>query len=260
MEKKVMNIALFAADRVGFEVAKFFSENNEPLTCLVLDSKDTKGLNAQILADSGIKEHNRIFYSDSLYKEEILHALKKMDLDLIILAWWPYILKEDLLKIPKIGCLNFHPSYLPYNRGKDPNFWSIVEETPFGVTLHFADIGIDSGDIAFQSLIDKSWEDTGKTLYEKETKEILSLFKNNFQQIKSGNIPRKPQDLSRGSFHRRRELEAASRIDLEKSYKARDLLNIIRARTFYPYPAAWFIDNGKKYEVQIKITKREDDK
>ena len=254
------NIALFAADKVGHEIAKFFGENNEPLTCLVLDSKDKKELNLPIFLDSGIIGHGKTFYSDSLYKKENLHSLKKMDLDLVILAWWPYILKESLLEIPKIGCLNFHPSYLPYNRGKDPNFWAIAKDTPFGVSLHFANTKIDNGSIAFQSVIDKSWEDTGKTLYEKETKEILSLFKNNFQQIKSGNIPRKPQDLSRGSFHRRRELEAASRIDLEKSYKARDLLNIIRARTFYPYPAAWFIDNGKKYEVRIKITKREDDK
>ena len=248
-----MNIALFAADIVGHEVAKFFGENNEPLTCLILDSKDKKGLNAQILADSGIKEHNRVFYSGSLYKEETLNILKQMKLDLGILAWWPYIIKENLIKIPQIGFLNFHPSYLPYNRGKDPNFWSIVEDVPFGVSLHFVDTGIDSGDIAFQSVIEKSWEDTGKTLYEKSLKEIIKLFKDNFRQIKSGKIPRKPQDFSRGSFHRRSELDSASMIDLDKSYRARDLLNIIRARTFYPHPAAWFVDNGEKYEVRIEI-------
>lgn len=248
-----MNIALFAADIVGHEVANFFGEKNEPLTCLILDSKDKKGFNAQILADSGIKENNRVFYSDSLYKEETLNILKKMNLDLAILAWWPYIIKDDLTKMCKIGCLNFHPSYLPYNRGKDPNFWSFVEDVPFGVSLHFVDSGIDSGDIAFQSVIEKSWEDTGKTLYEKALKEIVKLFKNNFQQIKSGKIPRKPQDLRRGSFHRRRELDLASMIDLDKSYKARDLLNIIRARTFDPHPAAWFVDNGEKYELRIEI-------
>ncbi len=42
-------------------------------------------------------------------------------------------------------------------------------------------------------------------------------------------------------------------IDLDKSYKARDLLNIIRARTFYPHPAAYFVDGGEKYEVRIDI-------
>lgn len=251
-----MNIALFAADFVGHEIAKFFGKNNEPLSCLILDLRDKKGLNAQILADSGIKAQDRVLYIDSHYGEETVNTLKEMDLDLAILAWWPYILREDLLKIPRMGCLNLHPSYLPYNRGKDPNFWSIVEDVPFGVSLHFVDTGIDSGDIAFQSVIEKSWEDTGKSLYEKALKEIVKLFVNNFPQIKRGKIPRKPQEPSRASFHRRSELNPASMIDLDRSYKARDLLNTMRARTFYPHPAAWFVDNGQQYEVRIEIKKQ----
>lgn len=253
MKKSIMNIALFASNVVGHEIVKFFGENNEPLACLILDSNDEKGLNVQIIADSGIKDHNKIFYSDSLYKKETQDTLKMMNLDLAILAWWPYIIKKDLIKIPKFGYLNFHPSYLPYNRGKDPNFWSIIENVPFGVSIHFVDTGIDSGDIVFQSVINKSCEDTGKTLYEKALKEIVKLFKDNFQQIKSGKIPRKPQDLNHGSFHRRSELNLASMIDLDKSYRARDLLNIIRARTFYPHPAAYFVEGGEKYEVRIDI-------
>lgn len=250
-----MNIALFAADRVGYEIAKFLGESKEPLSCLVLDSKDRRGFNQRIVADSGIKEHNRVFYSNSLYKEETLNILKKMNLDLVILAWWPYILKEDVIKIPKLGCLNIHPSYLPYDRGKDPNFWSIAEDTPFGVSIHFVEAGIDSGDIAFQSVIEKSWEDTGETLYEKALKETVRLFVTSFPQIKTGKIPRKAQALGRGSFHRRSQLEQASRIDLDKRYKARDLLNLIRARTFRPHPAAWFIEGEQQYEVRIEIEK-----
>jgi len=253
MKKSVINIALFASNVVGHEIAKIFGENNVPLACLVLDSKDEKGLNVQIKADSGINGHNKIFYSDLLYKKETQDTLKMMNLDLSILAWWPYIIKKDLMKIPKFGCLNFHPSYLPYNRGKDPNFWSIVEDVPFGISLHFVDTGIDSGDIAFQLVIKKSWEDTGKTLYEKALNEIVKLFKDNFKQIISRKIPRKPQDLNHGSFHKRSELDSASMIDLDKNYKARDLLNIIRARTFYPHPAAYFFDDGEKYEVRIDI-------
>ncbi|MBT9138991.1 MAG: Linear gramicidin synthase subunit A [Syntrophomonadaceae bacterium] len=243
-----MNIGLFAAAEVGCEIVKFFKENTEGLSCLILDSKDT--FNAKILSNSNAQE---VLCSDFLDKESAVDKLRQMQLDLIILAWWPYIVKENLIKIPRIGCLNFHPSYLPYNRGKDPNFWSIVEDVPFGVSLHFVDTGIDSGDIAFQSVIEKSWDDTGKTLHEKALKEIVKLFKDNFQQIKSGKIPRKPQDLSHGSFHRRSELDSASMIDLDRSYRARDLLNIVRARTFYPHPAAWFVDNGEKHEVRIEI-------
>ena len=252
-----MNIALFAVRVVGHEVAKFFGENKEPLACLVLDSKDASGLNSQIMIDSGVRP-DRIFYSDSISSEKTLALFQEMKLDLILLAWWPYILKENLIKIPRMGCLNFHPSYLPHNRGKHYNFWSLVEGGPFGVTIHFIDKGIDSGDIAFQSVIEKSWEDTGETLYDKAQRELVRLFKEKFPQIKSGKIPRKPRDLNSGSFHRSEELDAASRIDLDKNYSARELLNLLRARTFPPYPGAWFIDQGKKYEVRIEIKKVQD--
>ena len=134
--------------------------------------------------------------------------------------------KKKLDKNPRLGCLNFHPSYLPYNRGKHYNFWSLVEDTTFGVTLHFLDEGVDTGDIAFQSIIDKSWEDTGETLYNKAQQEIVRLFKTKFPEIKNGSIPRQPQEMSKGSFHRSEELDFASRIDLDRSYKARELLNL----------------------------------
>ena len=74
-------------------------------------------------------------------KDRIL-ALKEINLDLIVLAWWPYIIKEPLISISRLGCLNLHPSLLPYNQGKHPYFWSIVEDVPFGVTIHFIDAGI----------------------------------------------------------------------------------------------------------------------
>ena len=233
-----MNIGLFAADIVGLQVARFFGENKEPLACLVLDSKDRKGLNAEIIKSSGLTDPTRIFLSDQLEREDTLKVLRNLELDLILLAWWPYILKKQVIEIPRLGCLNFHPSYLPYNRGKHYNFWTIVEDTPFGVTLHWVDEGIDTGDIAFQSRIEKTWEDTGETLYYKAQEEIVKLFMEKFPEIKRGNIPRIPQDLNKGSFHKSNELEKASEIDLNRYYKASDLLNILRARTFPPHPGA----------------------
>jgi methionyl-tRNA formyltransferase len=125
------------------------------------------------------------------------------------------------------------------------------------VSLHFAEEAIDSGEIAFQSPISKTWEDTGETLYKKAQKEMLRLFKNKFPEIKAGRIPRRPQDLKQGSFHHSRELEAASKIDLEKTYTGRALLNILRGRSFSRGASAWFQDNDQKYEVKISIKKVE---
>ena len=253
-----MKIGLFAANVVGSQIAKFLGDQGEPPACLAIDALDPAGLNSNIIADSRVPDASLVFPSNSLHDQATLERLRELDLDLIVLAWWPYIIKPQLIEIPRLGCLNFHPSFLPYNRGKHYNFWAIVEGAPFGVTIHWVDVAVDCGDIAFQSRIDTSWEDTGATLYNKAQEEIVRLFKEKFSEIKAGRIPRIPQDLARGSFHLARELDEVSRIELDKNYTARELLNLLRARTFLPHPAAWFADEGKRYEVRIEI-KRVDD-
>ncbi|MCC5670427.1 hypothetical protein LC653_43285 [Nostoc sp. CHAB 5784] len=186
-----------------------------------------------------------------------LDELASLNIDLIVLAWWPYILKSNLLTLPRIGCLNFHPGFLPYCRGMDPNFWSLIEQSPFGVTLHFADTSVDGGDIVFQTEIPVTWEDTGQTLLDRAKHELVQLYKEHLDEILSGSLTRRPQPPG-GNPHRRSQLDPASQIHLDKSTTARQLLNLLRARMFPPQPeAAWFIgDDGERYEVRIFIKRQ----
>lgn len=172
------------------------------------------------------------------------------------LIWWPWIIDVPLIQLPRRGFINTHPSLLPFNRGKHYNFWTIVEQAPFGVSLHFVEEGIDCGDIIAQASIPYGWEDTGATLYSAASRAMIDLFKNVYPYIREGSFSRKPQDLSRGSFHRSSELEVASKIDLESRYLARDLLNLLRARTFPGHPACWFKDNDQIYEVRVEIKRK----
>ena len=73
--------------------------------------------------------------------------------DLIFSFGFRQIIKAEKLKI--VGCpiINLHISYLPYNRGAHPSFWSFYEDTPSGVSIHLIDNGIDTGPILYQKLI-----------------------------------------------------------------------------------------------------------
>jgi methionyl-tRNA formyltransferase len=177
------------------------------------------------------------------------------DVELGILAWWPKILKNPLLEAPRWGFVNTHPSLLPYNRGKHYNFWALVEQAPFGVTLHRVDAGVDSGHIIAQAAIDYDWCDTGETLYRKAQAAMSELLNNIYPYLRTGKFASSPQDVVVGSFHRASELESASNIKLDESYLARDLLNLLRARTFDGHPGCWFDDAGSRYEIAIKIRK-----
>ena len=174
-----------------------------------------------------------------------------------LLLWWPYIVRQPTLTLARNGFINTHPSMLPFNRGKHYNFWALVEQAPFGVSLHFVDEGVDSGDVIAQKRIAYDWEDTGETLHEKAIFSMIELFKLAYPNIRSGRITRSPQDLAKGTFHRASELEEFSRIDLDASYRARDLLNLLRARTFPGYPACSFREiSGEEFEVRVEIRRK----
>lgn len=251
--KSKNRIGIFADKSVGnkalaFLLGKYF-DDVQWVIC-----NDEKSLTWSTLKDFNFNT-NHVFINSQLKDESILAKLRNSNVDYILLAWWPYIIKEPILSIPNIGVLNFHPSMLPNNRGKHYNFWTIVENTPFGVSIHFVDETIDGGDIIFQKKIDKDWLDTGETLYVKAQEAMINLFTEKYSEIRKGNYIRKKQNISLGSFHWGKELDSASKILLDEKYKARELINIIRARTFIPHPAAWFEEDGKKYEIRIKITK-----
>lgn len=95
-----------------------------------------------------------------------------------------HILKKEILdKLPD-RAINLHISYLPFNRGADPNFWSFVDNTPKGVTIHYIDEGIDTGDIIVQREVVFA-EGTLATTYQRLQVEIQELFKENWASIKA---------------------------------------------------------------------------
>lgn len=245
-------VVIFANGIVGLQIIEFLiSHYKTDISSIVLHESDT--LISTYL--EGKFDKNRIFFYAKDKKQDLFPFLKNDETDYFILAWWGYIIKEPIISLPKIGIINFHPSWLPYNRGKHYNFWTLVEDCPFGVSLHFVNEGIDTGDIIYQQPIDKTWEDTGKSLYEKAQKAIVLLFVENYENIRQGNYSRQKQDLSQGSYHLAKEIDQASIIYLDKSYTAKDLLNLLRARTFEAYPSCWFEEDGHKYEVRVQIKK-----
>jgi len=99
--------------------------------------------------------------------------------------------------------VNLHISLLPWNRGADPNLWSFLKDTPKGITIHYIDSGVDTGDILLQKEFDFNLEeDTLKTTYDFLNKEIIRLFKNNYKKIFHNLIKPQKQNLFSGSVQK----------------------------------------------------------
>jgi methionyl-tRNA formyltransferase len=125
--------------------------------------------------------------------------------DFLISYGYRYIIKQDILDLflPN-HAINLHISLLPWNRGADPNLWSFIDNTPKGVTIHYLDAGVDTGDIIVQCEVPIHINDTLKSSYDKLHENIQALFKQNWDSVKTGKCPRIEQK-GNGSLHKSKD-------------------------------------------------------
>lgn len=124
--------------------------------------------------------------------------------DFILSYGYRHIIKKEIVaRFPK-KIINLHLSYLPWNRGTDPNLWSFLENTPKGVTIHFIDEGLDTGEILAQERVTFDTKETLLTSYEYLTKRIEKLFCRIWPDVRNGTIKSYPQPPG-GSFHRSKD-------------------------------------------------------
>lgn len=152
--------------------------------------------------------------------------------DLIISFGYRHILHQKLIAEAKNPIINLHMSYLPWNRGAHPNFWSFFEGTPSGVSIHFIDEGIDTGPILYQKLVQfNESEKTFSQTYQRLFFEMENLFIENLDQIVAMEFKPIAQP-EKGSFHRTSDLpKEFSGWDSEISKEILRLRKILEKKT-----------------------------
>ena len=225
-----MRIVFVGNNYLGWQVFKRLVDGKEDIIGLVLHPDEKSAYKSHIL-ETARDTSCFVWDAPSLKNPVYLKKLKELEPDLILSVLFGYILKKNVLEIPKQGCINIHNGYLPYNKGVNANIWSIIDGTPAGGTIHFMDEGIDTGDIIARREVPVLFSDTGKTLYKKTEEACISLFEETWDSIKSGTMQRTPQDQKKGTFHAKAHLSNLDRIFPDNMYKGQELVDIIRART-----------------------------
>lgn len=245
-----MRVLFLGNNWLGWQALRWLKEQREEIVGLVLHPPQRRRYGAELSAEADAVP---IFDGSRLREPIVVESIRKLDCEIAVSVLFGYILRPDFLVLPPAGCINLHPSLLPYNRGAHPNVWSIIEGTPAGVTLHYIDPGVDTGDIIAQREVAVKSIDTGASLYRRLEYASLELLKEIWPAVRTGNAPRLAQNRAAGTRHRACDVEGIDEIDLEASYKARDLINVIRARTFSPYPGAYFRDGGRKVRLRLEL-------
>ncbi len=175
--------------------------------------------------------------------EEIL---KQIAPDVIVVVAYGKILPPEILRIPKYGCVNGHPSLLPKYRGSAPVQWAIISgETVTGVTSQLMDEGIDTGDILETAETEIGAEETADELFGRLSVITAGLLVKTLADLESGNVTPRKQEEEKASYAPIIKKEMAL-LDF-KAKTASEIRNAVRG--FYSWPCAYFFLDGKRIKV-----------
>ncbi len=140
-------------------------------------------------------------------RNKILNYKTARKFDFLISFGYRKIISKKLIQKLKRPIINLHISYLPYNRGAHPNFWSFINKTPKGVSIHEIDKGIDTGRVLFRKKITFfiSKKTTFRTTYKILIREIEIMFKKNYKSIIEGKYKGNKQ-LIRTKLNKKKDL------------------------------------------------------
>jgi methionyl-tRNA formyltransferase len=252
---------VFAGNRdIAVRVLEFILSEEIYPHALLLPTPERGSHNQEILdLCHSLPEENILSGTD--FRQPIgLELLSDIAPDYIICIHFPYLIPKQVLSIPKIGVMNLHPAYLPYNRGWHTPSWAILSDTPAGGTLHFMDENIDTGDIIHQKQVEILPSDTADSLYQKIKETELDVFIEAFPALITNSYERKSQIDLPGSIHKKEELLSGDfrKLDLEKEVEIGELITKLRGLTTNRVDeSAYFELDGKKHYIQVNIVEEE---
>lgn len=182
-----------------------------------------------------------------------LEKIKQMRPELVVSSGYEYIVPEEIIEVPEKGIVNLHPSYLPHNRGAHPYIWPLIDGSPAGVSVHFMNQKLDEGPLIARRKVEKKPDDNAKSLRDRLMKEQAELFKDSWDKILEGES--RPQDLEKGSVHRKEDLDEVSNLDMDKEMSLGDAIDLLRGLSYGDKELAFFEEEGQSYTVGVDVRK-----
>ena len=176
--------------------------------------------------------------------EEMIAVLKEQNPDCIVVAAFGQLLKEDILNLPRFGCINIHASLLPKLRGSAPIQWAVIQgDETAGVTTMWMDKGLDTGDMLLKKEIRLAEDETGGSLFDRLSECGCELILETLDALENGTAVRTPQTGE--STYAKILTKNTGNIDWNQS--AVQIERLIRGLN--PWPSAFSYLNGKMIKI-----------
>lgn len=164
--------------------------------------------------------------------------------DVIVVAAFGQILRQDILDLPPFGCLNVHASLLPRWRGAAPVQAAILNDEETGVTIMKMDRGLDTGPILTQRSIPISEEMTAGILFDLLAQMGADLLVKTLPEYINGEVVPQPQNENEATYAPRLQ-KADGRLDFYEP--AQVLARKVRASN--PWPGAFSFYEGERLKI-----------
>lgn len=182
---------------------------------------------------------------EKLRAPEAMAQLTEWAPDVIIVAAFGQILRQNVLDLPRFGCVNVHGSLLPRWRGAAPIQAAILAgDAETGITIMKMDAGIDTGDILSMRAIPIAPDDTGGSLFEKMAQLGADLLLETLPRYLRGEIAPRPQPAEGATYAPMLKKEDGL---LDFTHPATELER--RVRAFNPWPSAWMLWQGAPLKI-----------
>jgi methionyl-tRNA formyltransferase len=181
--------------------------------------------------------------------------IRSEEVDLLLNTHSLYLIHPEVLKSPRIGAFNLHPSPLPRYAGLNSVSWALYHgESTYGVTVHWMAAEIDAGHVAYQTIFPIGESDTAISLAHKCVEAGILLVRDLLQDasVSPAAIPVVQQDLSQRQYFGR-EVPNAGRLSWTQS--ARSIVNFARACDYSPYPSPWGHPKASIAGLEVEILK-----
>lgn len=232
----------------SYKALSYLIDNNVNIPYAVIPD------NKNLLKEICIKNNIKIINDSRLYELIEKENPTLQDIDIVIsFLFWKRI-KKPLISLSKLGCINFHPAPLPDYRGVGGYNFAILDDLNYwGVSAHFVDEKIDTGDIIQVNKFDISKNINIIELEKISQKELYLLFELIISKLMNNEKLNRIKQ-GEGKYICKKELEKAKEVTINMSKEEID--KKIRAFWFPPYHGAYILIDNKKYTlVDEKILK-----
>ena len=211
-------------------------------------TKDKSNFNSDFADLTPLCKENKIPYKfvDDINSKENIEWINTLNPDIIFCFGWSSLIKKELLNLPIMGVIGYHPASLPQNRGRHPLIWALVLGLKQSAsTFFFMQEGADDGDILSQEEFEILYEDDAKSLYNKVSKVALNQIESFLPKLQNNSFQRTKQNHDKANIWRKRG-KADGKIDFRMTSNA--IYNLVRALA-KPYVGAHIEYKGQDISV-----------